>query len=154
MTKLAASGFATAFALLALGGSSIAVMQQQSAAAQAEFTIPAQIDPTQIGQCRIEYDTLAPEHQPAAMECEHAQWLAQRWGGRVVEKTDQGMLERASYQGSNDFTGVPESALPRPGYCRVWIDGVSDPAQSADLDCRAARTEASVRGGRVLFMPL
>lgn len=154
MTKLAASGFATALALLALGGSSIVAMQEQSGAAPAPVAITTPANTTQLGNCRIQYDALPEASQPAEMECEHAHWLAQRWGGRVMESTGAGMVERASYDGANDFTGVPPSELPRGGYCRAWVDGVAPEAQAEETDCRAARTLAAQRGGRVIFMPL
>jgi hypothetical protein len=88
------------------------------------------------------------------MECEHAEWVAQRWGGRVMEKTGAGMAERAVYQGRNDFTGVPSTALPRAGWCRARIDGRNAEPQPDQSDCRTAQRIAETQGGRILSMPL
>jgi len=110
------------------------------------------VNQLELGQCRIHYEAL--DKQPAAMECEHAEWVAQRWGGQVLERSLEGVVERASFEGRNDFTGVPANALPRPGYCRAWIDGVDASVQPEESDCRLARTLANARGGRVLFMPI
>lgn len=107
-----------------------------------------------LGECRIWYNELPVSHQPARMECEHAHWLAQRWGGRVISNDGQDAVELAAYEGRNDFTGVPVEALPRAGYCRAWIDGEPLSVQPAQSDCREARRTATQRGGRVLFMPL
>ncbi len=157
MTKIAASGIATAFALVLLGGSVVATMRGEVNATPAQTTAfeqPAPTDRMRLGQCNIQYDQLSLDRQPAPMECEHANWVAQRWGGRVVEKTSAGLIERAIYNGRNDFTGVPSTALPRAGWCRAWIEGRDVAAQPYQSDCRTAERIASVEGGRVLFMPL
>ena len=156
MTRLVASTFATAFAVLALGGSAIASMQSERAEAAPGpvaviETIPPRFDE---GKCRIHYDALPEESQPSQMECEHAEWLAQRWGGKVLERDASGVVERASYEGRNDFTGVPASALPRAGYCRAWLNDVAVEVQPRESDCRTAQRLANARNGRVIYMPL
>lgn len=152
MSRLVASGFATAIAVAMLAG---AAMKPVAPAAEATAPAPiAHMVEVEFGQCQIQYDALPAAHQPAPMECEHADWVAQRWGGRVMESTGAGMIERAAYTGVNDFTNVPTSELPRAGYCRAWLDDVAANEQPAQGDCREARRLASSLGGRVIFMPL
>lgn len=156
MTTIASSAFASALALAMLAGSAMGNQQQQATAQSAApvAAVEQVFERTPVGQCRIVYAEL-PEHaQPAHMDCEHANWLARSWGGQVMEKTHEGLVERAAYEGRNDFTNVPVSELPRRGYCRAWVDGVAAEAQPEESDCRVARTVAAERGGRVLFMPL
>lgn len=154
MSKLSASGLATGIAIAMLVGMSVAEAPMPSATftraplpVETSSAIPA-------GRCVIQYDTLPDTHQPPHMECEHAEWLARNWGGRVMQQTVEGLVETASYEGRNDFTGVPAEALPRAGHCRAWIDGVSTELQPVESDCRTARRIAEAEGGRVLFMPL
>lgn len=154
MSKLSASGLATGIAIAMLVGMTVA----EAPAPTATFTrapLPVEASASMPnGRCQIQYDTLPEDRQPAHMECEHADWLARNWGGRVMQKTEAGMIELASYDGANDFTGVPAEALPRAGYCRVWIEGLSADVQPPQGDCRTARRVAAEQGGRVLFMPL
>ena len=111
--------------------------------------VPADALPRQ-GECRLWYDALPVDRQAAAMDCEHARWLARTWGGRVISHD----AELASYNGRNDFDGVPFSALPQRGYCRAWLDNVSATQQPAQSDCVVARRIVEHAHGRVLFMPI
>lgn len=155
MTRLAASGLATAFAIVMLGGSAVVTLRGESEAQPPVTSASYEAKPEdqmRLGQCRIQYPDLAADRQPAPMECEHAQWVAQRWGGTVIEKSGTGLIERAVYRGRNNFAGVPTRDVPRAGWCRAWIEGAAE--QPAQSDCRTAERTAAAEGGRVLFMPL
>lgn len=153
MSRLSAPALATGVAIAMLLG--MGLVSAPTLTTQARAPLPVEIS-TQIpeGRCQIQYDSLPDNRQPAHMECEHAHWVARTWGGRVMEQKGGALIEEARYEGANDFAGVPASALPRAGYCRAWLEGVSESAQPTESDCRTARRVAAENGGRVLFMPL
>jgi len=164
MKKFAASGLAMCLALgVVLFGSATADLQTPAAAAQQPVErgaiqnnargVPDDALP-ENGRCKIWYDELPAHRQAAQMDCEHANWLARTWGGRVIATADNVATEQAVYIGRNDFRNVPEASLPRRGYCRAWINGVTVADQPAESDCRVARHIAERDHGRVLFMPL
>jgi hypothetical protein len=159
LVKIAASGFATALALSFLAGTAGARLETREPAVQPLAqtaslpspiaSVPADALPSD-GKCRIWFDEVPAHRQPVQADCEHAHWVAERWGGRVIDR--HGV--QARYEGRNNFYGVPAQALPRPGYCRAWIDGAALAQQPAESDCVAARRTAAAEGGRVLYMPL
>jgi hypothetical protein len=155
--KVSASAMATALALSLLAGTAGARLEPRTAAVEtAHVTVASPIPGVPVealpsdGKCRIWFDGIPAHRQPTQSDCEHAHWVAERWGGRVIGH--QAVL--AAYEGRNDFTGVPASALPRAGYCRAWIDGAALEDQPAQGDCREARRTAAAQGGRLLYMPL
>lgn len=161
MRRFALSSLFGLAALAAVAGSTLAAPTEaatpppapQAAVVSAIPGAPSAELPPE-GECRIFFDHVPAERQPASMECEHALWLAHSWGGRVV--TVHGLEAQlvAAYSGRNDFTDVPADALPERGYCRAWLDGVAPAQQPASSDCIVARRIAAARNGRVLFMPL
>lgn len=150
MSKPVAFSIVALVAIGVLGGAA----ELRPAPAAAAVEAPGPVDYTPVGRCRIRYEGLSADRQPQDMDCRHAHWVAARWGGLVVEGTTDGEVEAAAYEGPNDFTGVPSTALPRAGWCRAWIDGRAAEAQPPMSDCREARRAARQEGGRVLFMPL
>lgn len=158
LVKVSASGLATILALSLLTGTAGAGLEPRSASPEVADVVvlespisgvPADSLPTS-GECRVWFDGIPADRQPVQSDCEHAHWVAERWGGRVIDAHSV----QASYEGRNDFAGVPANALPRPGYCRAWVDGATLDAQPAESDCLEARRTAASEGGRVLFMPL
>lgn len=142
VTGVAGAGPAVAPAPVALVGAPHAVESNIRG-------VPVDALPRQ-GECRLWYDALPVERQAAPMDCEHARWLAQKWGGRVISHD----AEVASFEGRNDFTNVPMTALPERGYCRAWLDNVDAAQQPAESDCVVARRVVEHAKGRVLFMPI
>lgn len=120
------------------------------------FLVPADRVPAE-GLCRIWYDQLPPDRQPATMSCARAHRLARNHGGRVIwakpaPPGQEGEVSSVEY-GRVDFEGVPPDRLPPPGYCRVWLDGVSPDQQPPPGKCPDAEREAQEKGGRLLYIP-
>ena len=161
MRRFALSGLIAVSALTVLlaGGATDTPANEPSVLAY-EFTMVSTIDGVPAaalphdGECRIWYNGVSVERQPHIMDCEHAKWIAQSWGGRVIETNGTTATVIANIDGRNDFTGVPSEALPDPGYFRAWVEGLAPEQQPAQSDCVVARRTARAEGGRVLFMPL
>ena len=115
--------------------------------------VPSEALP-ESGRCRIWFNDIPTAKQPAAMECEHATWIAHSWGGRVIAVNGLDAEVVAQFDGRDDFSGVPAQALPPRGYCRAWIADRPLEAQPQASDCVVARRIAAANDGRVLFMPL
>ncbi len=120
------------------------------------FRVPPDRVPPR-GLCRIWYDDLPADRQPAAMTCARAQRVARNHGGRVIwaasdRAFQDGEVASADY-GQVDLRGVPPDRLPPPGYCRVWLDGVPPDRQPPPAQCPQAERDAQRMGGRLLYMP-
>lgn len=116
---------------------------------------PDRVPPRDL--CRIWYDDLPVDRQPAPMTCGRAHSIAQHHGGRVIwaesERAHQDGVVASTDYGQPDLRGVPPDRLPPPGYCRVWLDGVPPDRQPRPAQCPAAEREAERSGGRLLYMP-
>ncbi len=120
------------------------------------FRVPPDRVPPR-GLCRIWYDDLPADRQPAAMTCARAHRVARNHGGRVIwadsdRALQDGDVASADY-GQVDFRGVPPDRLPPPGYCRVWLDGVPPDQQPPPAQCPQAERDAQRLGGRLLYIP-
>lgn len=160
MRRIVLSSILGLVALTVMAGSNLGEQTEAATPAQEPTHAVSTIDgvPSEAlppsGQCRIFFDHVRIDKQPAAMECEHARWLAHSWGGRVIAVTGLQVTLVATYSGRNDFTGVPAEALPPAGYCRAWLNGVANERQPRYSDCVVARRIVETQPGRVLFMPL
>ncbi len=116
---------------------------------------PDRVPPRDL--CRIWYDDLPVDRQPAAMTCGRAHRVAQHHGGRVIwaqgERAYQDGVVASTDYGQVDLRGIPPDRLPPPGWCRVWLDGVPPDRQPAPAQCPAAEREAERTGGRLVYMP-
>ena len=158
MRRLALTALVAVAALAALAGATSAPDAQASLGEQPQRIstiegVPAEALP-RSGECRIWYDHVPADKQPSYMECEHALWLAEKWGGRVLATTDNVTSVVAEFEGRNDFEGVPSYALPNRGFCRAWIEGLAPDLQPRQGDCLNARRIATAHNGRVLYMPV
>lgn len=123
-------------------------------------TSTLQVPPDRVpppGLCRIWYDELPADRQPAAMSCARAHRVARNHGGQVIwvepdRASRDGVVASTDY-GPVDFGGVPPDRLPPPGYCRVWLDGVPPDRQPPPAQCPAAERDAERMGARLLYMP-
>jgi len=116
---------------------------------------PDRVPPREL--CRIWYDDLPVDRQPAPMTCGRAHRVAKHHGGRVIwARSDRafqdGVVASTDY-GQVDLRGIPPDRLPPPGYCRVWLDGVPPDRQPEPAPCPAAEREAVRTGGRLVYMP-
>ncbi len=120
------------------------------------FHVPPDRVPAR-GLCRIWYDELPPDRQPAAMTCARAHRVARGHGGRVIWAASQRAAETGEVAavdyGPVDRRGVPPDRLPPPGYCRVWLEGVPPDRQPPPDQGPRAEREAQRTGGRLLYMP-
>jgi hypothetical protein len=116
---------------------------------------PDRVPPRDL--CRIWYDELPVDRQPAPMTCGRAHRIAQHHGGRVIwaesgRAHQDGVVASTDY-GQVDLRGIPPDRLPPPGYCRVWLDGVPPDRQPPPAQCPAAERQAERTGGRLVYMP-